>query len=184
MAAHHLDWRRHLRGDGRVGVAMTVSADWTPTGRSMCGCGAKSNHRGPCDCRYQIVWEHVTASGGVAWVAAKYAPTGRTPAASALPTQPTTNARTTDPDTSHAAALAVRRDRYAEVLAVLACGPASDFDLARATGIKQTSIGKRRGELRDWGLVAEHDQLGVSDTGSPCIRWTLTDLGRELAVAA
>lgn len=170
-----------------------VSAAWTPTGRTKCACGQRPDHRGHCPDRHQIVHEHVTAAGGEAWLAPQYAPgasatregaAGHAPAPALPAHPPTTNARNTDPDTSHSAALAARRDRYAEVLAVLACGPASDFDLARATGIKQTSIGKRRGELRDWGLVAEHDQLGVSDTGSPCIRWTLTDLGRELAEAA
>lgn len=87
-------------------------------------------------------------------------------------------ARLTDPITSLEAALSVERGKaredYARVLDLLAAhGPLSDFDLARMTGTKQTSIGKRRGELRDAGLVVEHDRAGVSDTGSPCLRWAL-----------
>lgn len=89
--------------------------------------------------------------------------------------------RPDDPITSHMAAASVtldmRADRYRAVLAILAEGPASDFDLAARTGLKQTSIGKRRGELRDAGLVRKLDDLGVSDTGSACIRWALTDAG-------
>jgi len=94
-------------------------------------------------------------------------------------------ARHTDPDTSHEAA--ERASAHAEgdrrrVLALLAeHGPLTDFDLARLTGRKQTSVGVRRGELRDAGLVEQHDRSGVSDTGSPCIRWTLTSAGRQAA---
>ena len=93
-------------------------------------------------------------------------------------------ARWTDPATSHEAAASTeqkRRDAHRSVLAILAAGPASDFDLAASTGLKQTSIGKRRGELRDAGLVCEHDRAGVSDTGSACIRWALTEAGRAAA---
>ena len=92
-----------------------------------------------------------------------------------------TNARGTDPATSHLAAASVteqaRRDIHTRVLAILAEGPASDFDLAARTGLKQTSVGKRRGELRDMGYVTELDHQGVSDTGSSCVRWTLTSAG-------
>lgn len=96
-----------------------------------------------------------------------------------------TKARRTDPDTSHEAA--ARASAHAEgdrrrVLALLAeHGPLSDFDLARLTGRKQTSVGVRRGELRDAGLVEQYDRTGVSDTGSPCIRWALTSAGRQAA---
>lgn len=87
-------------------------------------------------------------------------------------------ARFTDPITSHQAAASItpdaRRDAHRAVLLILANGPASDFDLAAATGLKQTSIDKRRGELRDVGYVRGFDRAGVSDTGSACIRWTLT----------
>jgi len=93
-------------------------------------------------------------------------------------------ARLTDPDTAHDAAASItpgkQRDSHALVLALLAeHGPLSDFDLARmATArrghmVKQTSLGVRRKELVTAGLVVERDRAGVSDTGSPCIRWAL-----------
>lgn len=81
------------------------------------------------------------------------------------------------------------------VLAALAdYGPMTDFDLAarisRHLGrtVKQTSVGKRRGELRDMGLVEDTHRKGRSDTDSPCIVWALTADGereaRSLAVAS
>lgn len=92
-------------------------------------------------------------------------------------------ARFTDPATSHAAAASItesrQHDRYLAVLGLLAeRGRLSDFDLARLTGVKQTSIGKRRGELEAIGLVVRVDSGGVSDTGSPCLRFAITDAGR------
>ena len=95
-------------------------------------------------------------------------------------------ARNTDPDTSLAAAKTITPDRqraaHTLILKLLAThGPLSDFRLAFLMGSKQTSAGVRRGELRDAGLVEAHDRAGVSDTGSPCIRWALTATGREAA---
>lgn len=96
---------------------------------------------------------------------------------SLFPDLETRGARATDPDTSHeASAGAQRRRGHRLVLQLLADhGPLSDFDLAQLSGFKQTSIGKRRGELRDLGLVERHDRNAVSDTGAPCIRWRLTN---------
>ena len=91
------------------------------------------------------------------------------------------NARATDPDTSHLAAASVteqaRRDIHARVLAILAEGPASDFDLAARTERLATSVGVRRKELCRMGLVRELDRNGISASGSPCIRWCLTEAG-------
>lgn len=68
------------------------------------------------------------------------------------------------------------------VLRVLAeHGPLSDFDIARIAGRAQTSLGVRRGELVKLGLVRRYDRDGISDTGSACIRWTLTDAGKRAA---
>jgi len=59
----------------------------------------------------------------------------------------------------------------------------TDFDLAAQTGVQQTSIGKRRGELRDAGLVCRartEDGTGVSrpsPTGSPAAVWVLSAAG-------
>jgi len=87
-------------------------------------------------------------------------------------------ARHTDPATSHGAAERATGHAQADrqrVLALLAeRGPLTDFQLADLTGRKQTSIGVRRGELVKAGLVREHDRGGISDTGTPCIRWTVT----------
>lgn len=86
-------------------------------------------------------------------------------------------ARRTDPATSHQAADRAAGHAQADrerVLALLAeRGPLTDFELAALTGRKQTSIGVRRGELVKAGLVREYDRTGISDTGSPCIRWAL-----------
>jgi len=102
-------------------------------------------------------------------------------------------ARTSDPDTSHAAAAAQTdtkvRDMHRLVLCLLERGPMSDFDLAREAtivqkrAVKQTSIGVRRKELERLGLVCDSGRRGVSDTGTSCVRWMLTHAGRE-AVAA
>ena len=97
---------------------------------------------------------------------------------------PAPAARFTDPPTSHLAAASVttaaQRDSHRLVLDLLAArGPLTDFALAaeatRVLGrtVKQTSLGVRRKELVTAGLVCEHDRAGVSDTGSPCIRWAL-----------
>lgn len=101
-------------------------------------------------------------------------------------------ARATDPATSHQAAASITTDKrraiHAQVLTLLLDGPLTDFDLAAHTGLKQTSVGKRRHELCTVGLVCEHDRAGISDTGSACCRWALTAAGRmeaaRMAVAA
>jgi len=67
-------------------------------------------------------------------------------------------ARLTDPETSWAAAADALQNadtNRAIALRALRAHPdgLTDFELADMTGIAQTSIGKRRGELRDQGLV-------------------------------
>ena len=97
-------------------------------------------------------------------------------------------ARYSDPVTSHQAAqkAEMRASEYRlMVLLQLLAGPKTDFDLAAATGKKQCSIGKRRGECRDAGLVRElrdgRGELvkGKSDIGSPVLTWEITQAGRE-----
>lgn len=92
-----------------------------------------------------------------------------------------TNARTTDPEASHQAAAAHTgpfRGIHRDVLALLAeHGPLSDFDLAEHTRLKSVSVGKRRGELRDWGMVARAAGMGRSDTGATCHLWEITARG-------
>jgi len=97
-------------------------------------------------------------------------------------------ARGTDPITSHQAAASIseqrRRAVHAQVLVKLLTGPATDFDLARHTGLIPTSVGCRRKELCREGLVTALDRTGLSDTGSPATRWELTVKGRMAAQAA
>ena len=101
-------------------------------------------------------------------------------------------ARNTDPDTSLEAAEAItdlrRRADHDMVLHLLALhGPLTDFDLARhvstLTGhtVGQTSIGVRRGELRNAGLVCDSGFKGKSPSGARSIRWALTAQGAEVA---
>lgn len=86
-------------------------------------------------------------------------------------------ARRTDPDTSHQAAQrtqATAPGHRAIALAELrAAGTRglTDFELADRTGIAQTSIGKRRGELVAVGLVVPTDFRRPSPSGTPAIVW-------------
>ena len=108
-------------------------------------------------------------------------------------------ARHTDPDTSHGAAVIAihhaagnRRIALAELAQAGAEG-LTDFELAARTGIAQTSIGKRRGELRDAGLVTalmtpcnEHPTgwrpvTRSAPSGTPARVWVVTDAGVEYA---
>lgn len=88
------------------------------------------------------------------------------------------NARATDPDTSHRAAqrkrLTVDKDRAA-VLSVHAENPKglTDFELAEIMGRQQTSVGKRRGELRDAGYIEDSGFRRPSPSGSSAIVWRL-----------
>lgn len=102
------------------------------------------------------------------------------------------NVRSTDHDTSRAAAAMQTptkvRSEHRLVLELLRWEPLTDFDLAerasQALGrkVKSVSVGKRRGELRDMGLVADSGLRGKSDTGTKAIRWALTEAGvREVA---
>lgn len=107
---------------------------------------------------------------------------------------PVAPARATDPETSHMAAIIPIGQRTTDRALVLELlyenrDGLTDFDLAaRATQrfgrlFKQTSLGKRRGELVSLGLVerARDDDgapvHGRSDTGSPAIVWRITSEG-------
>lgn len=96
-------------------------------------------------------------------------------------------ARRTDPATSHeAAVIAIRNaanNRVRAYDALIAAGPEglTDFELADVTGVQQTSVGKRRGELRDAGLVVALVRDGgsvrrPSPTGSPAQVWVAVEL--------
>lgn len=85
--------------------------------------------------------------------------------------------RSTDPDTSIAAASSVMTEiGKAKVLKALQEYPGglTDFELADLTGWQQTSIGKRRGELRDAGLVMDSGDRKPAPSGRMAIVWCLT----------
>jgi predicted transcriptional regulator len=94
-------------------------------------------------------------------------------------------ARNTDPVTSHQAAADtarhVRADRR-HVLEIHADHPAglTDFELAAICDRQQTSVGKRRGELRDAGLIEQTESRRAAPSGSLAIVWRITPAGREL----
>jgi len=58
-------------------------------------------------------------------------------------------------------------------------GGLTDFELEEITGVKQTSIGKRGGELVQMGLVeaAKDMPRRKNDGGSPCMVWRVTEKG-------
>jgi len=85
--------------------------------------------------------------------------------------------RSTDPDTSIAAASSVMTEiGKSKVLKALQKYPngLTDFELADETGWQQTSIGKRRGELRDVGLVIDSGYRKPAPSGRMAIVWCLT----------
>ena len=84
--------------------------------------------------------------------------------------------RRDDPHTSWAAAQDAARGadtHRARALAALRAAPdgLTDFELADRLGVQQTSIGKRRGELRDAGLVADSGFRRRAPSGSLAIVW-------------
>jgi len=95
-------------------------------------------------------------------------------------------ARRTDPDTSQQAAEQTpnlrRHDRR---LALLEHdrhpGGLTDFELGDLIGRQQTSAGKRRGELRDYGLIADSGARRPAPSGSSAIVWIITAEGRRMA---
>jgi DNA-binding transcriptional ArsR family regulator len=88
-------------------------------------------------------------------------------------------ARRTDPATSHVAAKRATVNagtNRALALRLLREAPdgLTDFELAERAGLQQTSIGKRRGELRDQGLVCDSGRRRPAPSGSPAIVWEAT----------
>jgi DNA-binding transcriptional ArsR family regulator len=101
-------------------------------------------------------------------------------------------ARRTDPLTSHMAAIDARfradNHRRRALLAFLEYGSLTDFELASKTGLQQTSIGRRRKDCQDAGLVTFHrDEEGnkvkrTTPSGSKSYAWELTQDGKTLAL--
>jgi predicted transcriptional regulator len=95
-------------------------------------------------------------------------------------------ARRTDPETSHEAAERMKplapRDRLAVLLAHWTKPDGmTDFELAASLGRQQTSVGKRRGELRDAGLITDAEIRRKSPSGSTAIVWRITAKGMAMA---
>lgn len=93
--------------------------------------------------------------------------------------------RNRDPETSVIAALSNPSGRAIDARRVLECHHdrpegLTDFELAALVERKQTSAGKRRGELRDKGLIEETTLRRPSDSGSPAVVWKITWLGLRI----
>ena len=97
-------------------------------------------------------------------------------------------ARRTDPETSHLAADLYpklrSRDRREALFAHFLSSRSgmTDFELGDAIGRQQTSAGKRRGELRDMGLIEATQERRPAPSGSPTIVWRITEEGKRLAL--
>lgn len=97
------------------------------------------------------------------------------------------NARGTDPETSHEAAKDATFRATEHCIRALEMlyrfGPLTDFELASRTGLQQTSIGKRRKDCQDAGLVTNllketgEKVKRPAPSGSSALVWTLTDKG-------
>ena len=99
---------------------------------------------------------------------------------------PLPNARRTDPETSHMAAvdakMSMSRGRFL-VLHFLYQRDMIDHELAEASGLQHNSIGKRRGDCVTAGYVtARRDDRGIklkrpAPSGSMAIVWGITPKG-------
>ena len=95
--------------------------------------------------------------------------------------------RVSDPDTSHEAGKANTNNSEDRRL-VLTTHAAhleglTDYELADLHGRQQNSLGKRRTELRDAGMIQATPLRRKGHTKSLCIVWTITDFGM-VALAA
>jgi hypothetical protein len=98
-------------------------------------------------------------------------------------------ARNSDPSTSYEAArdasFKASEHRVKALQAFFDFGPMTDFELADATRLQQNSIGKRRKDCQDAGLVdvlTNEDGVKVkrpAPSGSKALVWKLTQAGRD-----
>lgn len=97
-----------------------------------------------------------------------------------------TMVRSTDPLTSYQAAIDTSQKapnhRLLALHALLQYGPMTDFELADRTGLQQTSIGKRRKDCQELGLVDFYMPMGEKErrktpSGSSAYVWQITELG-------
>jgi len=94
--------------------------------------------------------------------------------------------RLRDPDTSIAAAhehARLRAQDRREALRIHSLHPdgLTDFELGDIMRRQQTSAGKRRGELRDMGLIEDSGGRRPAPSGSSAIVWRITPHGMALA---
>lgn len=95
-------------------------------------------------------------------------------------------ARASDPETSQEAGEAHPWMRRVDRMAVLVAhfnhpNGLTDFELADIVKRQQTSAGKRRGELRDIGMIEQTDERRAAPSGSSAIVWRITEIGHEFA---
>ena len=94
--------------------------------------------------------------------------------------EPTT--RRTDPSTSHAAArdaavhAGTLRARCYRALEAAGMAGLTDAELSDRTGLQLNSANKRRGELRDAGLVVDTGRRRPTPSGSSAIVWAVAGL--------
>ena len=97
-------------------------------------------------------------------------------------------ARRNDLDTSHEAARDASKKapnhRLIALQALSEHGPMTDYELAEKTGLQQNSIGKRRKDCQDIGLVDFFMLDGEKErrktpSGSSAYVWQITELGKK-----
>lgn len=97
-------------------------------------------------------------------------------------------ARSTDPETSHEAARDASKKapnhRFVALQAFSEHGPMTDYELADKTGLQQNSIGKRRKDCQDMGLIDFFMVDGEkvrrkTPSGSNAYVWQITELGKK-----
>lgn len=92
--------------------------------------------------------------------------------------------RTSDPDTSHAAARALDPVRRVSILTrildALSVRPMTQFEVARATGLRPEQVHKRLSDLSRsdvangvWPMIRDTGTRRVGDCGRLCIVWEL-----------
>lgn len=94
------------------------------------------------------------------------------------------NTRRMDHETSIAAAERAFPNLTAHQIRVLAAHYAhpaglTDFELEGATGLIQTSCGKRRGDLVELGYIVKTDRTRPSPRNSPAAVWQITPAGKR-----
>lgn len=97
------------------------------------------------------------------------------------------NAKSTDPRTSHDAAdfakLHASEGRLLALQSLRDNGPQTDYELEASTGWQQNSIGKRRLECQQVGLVRHYlyggfKQRRFNKSGARSYVWEITDAGK------